>query len=302
MSRPPAPGPVPAQASDPVAPARTPAAAPPAPGHGLDGRTWTRYSISIWSDLARTPEERALPHPATFPLALAERLIAVLTRDWDDLVVDPFVGSGTTVLAAARLGRPALGLDVNARYVELARRRLEAALAAGASQSGAARAAGRYRLACDDCRRLERHAAAGSAALCLTSPPYWNVLRRRRTADGLPPRPYSDAPEDLGNVEGYGEYLRRLEEAFAAVHRVLRPGGYLAVVVMDLRQGDRFYPLHADLGGRLQAGGFTWEDLVIWDRRHEYHRLRPLGFPHRFRVNKVHEYVLLLRKPPRGAG
>ena len=60
---------------------------------------------------------------------------------------------------------------------------------------------------------------------------------------------------------------------------VLKAGRYLAVVVMDLRKKNRFYPLHMDLARVLQERGFTLDDLIIWDRRHEYNNLRPWAIP-----------------------
>ena len=56
----------------------------------LDGRTWTRHSISIWSDLKKSPEEMALAHPAMFPAALPARLIECFTTAEDNRVLDPF--------------------------------------------------------------------------------------------------------------------------------------------------------------------------------------------------------------------
>ena len=49
--------------------------------NALDGKTWTRYSISVWSDIKKTAEENALKHPAMFPIALAQR-VCVRSR-WD---------------------------------------------------------------------------------------------------------------------------------------------------------------------------------------------------------------------------
>ena len=43
--------------------------------------------------------------------------------------------------------------------------------------------------------------------------------------------------------------------------------------------------------------GFSLEDIIIWDRQNEYNNMRPLGYPYKFIVNKVHEYQLILRKP-----
>jgi site-specific DNA-methyltransferase (adenine-specific) len=62
-------------------------------------------------------------HSATFPIALPTWFIKLFT-DIGDVVLDPFVGSGTTAVAAARLGRYYIGIDINEQYVQLARERL----------------------------------------------------------------------------------------------------------------------------------------------------------------------------------
>ena len=67
-------------------------------------------------------------HGAEFPLALAGRCIA-LTTSAGDLVLDPFVGSGTTAVAAVELNRRCIGYDINEPYVEVAERRVKQARA-----------------------------------------------------------------------------------------------------------------------------------------------------------------------------
>ncbi|NIA25463.1 MAG: hypothetical protein GWP04_07815 [Gammaproteobacteria bacterium] len=62
-------------------------------------------------------------HPAPFPIALPERLINLYTFE-GDLVLDPFMGSGTTLVAAARSRRCSVGYDLDPAYVEIARTRL----------------------------------------------------------------------------------------------------------------------------------------------------------------------------------
>jgi site-specific DNA-methyltransferase (adenine-specific) len=79
---------------------------------------WTK---SVWTFPAVSA--RQIGHPAPFPEELPRRLIELYTFR-DDVVLDPFCGSGTTCLAAKRLGRHYLGFDIHKEYAALARRRL----------------------------------------------------------------------------------------------------------------------------------------------------------------------------------
>lgn len=80
---------------------------------------------SVW-DLNTQPSREASGHFATFPDSLAERCILIGSRP-GDLVLDPFAGSGTTLVAARRLGRRHLGIELNPEYVAMAELRLAAA-------------------------------------------------------------------------------------------------------------------------------------------------------------------------------
>lgn len=59
-------------------------------------------------------------HPAPFPREFADSMV----RAWDGCVLDPFMGGGTTLLVAQRLGRRAIGIEINERYCEIAAKRL----------------------------------------------------------------------------------------------------------------------------------------------------------------------------------
>jgi site-specific DNA-methyltransferase (adenine-specific) len=78
-------------------------------------------TLDIWSI---PPESaRRVGHPAPFPVELPEQLIRLYTFK-DDLVLDPFMGSGSALVAAARLGRRYVGYDLDESYVDIARRRV----------------------------------------------------------------------------------------------------------------------------------------------------------------------------------
>lgn len=72
-------------------------------------------------DLWRIPPVSGSDHPAPFPLPLATRAIGTTTAD---LVVDPFMGSGTTLRAAKDLGRRAIGIERTERFCEMAAKRM----------------------------------------------------------------------------------------------------------------------------------------------------------------------------------
>ncbi|MGI6566195.1 MAG: site-specific DNA-methyltransferase [Firmicutes bacterium] len=253
----------------------------------LNGTEWARYSISVWNDITKTAEERRLGHPAMFPEMLVTRLIKCFTTSDELRILDPFMGSGTTLVAARRLGRHSIGFELNPEYVELAHKRLAQANLFHDST---------FDIYTADAREIPRYIEPDSVDLCVTSPPYWDILLRRRTADHKEIRNYGSEEGDLGLIRDYEEFLDALIEVFTGVLQVLKPGKYCIVNVMDIRKKDRFYPLHADLARRMEEVGFIFDDLIIWDRRQEYNNLRTLGYPAVFRLNRIHEFLLIFKK------
>jgi site-specific DNA-methyltransferase (adenine-specific) len=78
----------------------------------------------VWTDIHRIRHrKRRDQHPCQLPIPLLERLI-VMTTDEGDLVLDPFVGTGTTAIAAKKLGRKYVGIDIDPQYVALAKRKV----------------------------------------------------------------------------------------------------------------------------------------------------------------------------------
>lgn len=83
---------------------------------------------NVW-DVVPEDRHRDDDHPAVYPVELCDRPIRATCPD-DGVVLDPFVGTGTTVVAAERLGRRAIGIDASESYLETARERIAATRAA----------------------------------------------------------------------------------------------------------------------------------------------------------------------------
>ena len=78
----------------------------------------------VWSDIHRIRHNKHRdPHPCQLPIHLLERLI-LMSTDEGDVILDPFMGTGTTAVAAARLGRNVIGIDLDPQYVEITQRKL----------------------------------------------------------------------------------------------------------------------------------------------------------------------------------
>ncbi len=85
----------------------------------IDKEDYAQWFRSFWTDV---PGASTRDHPAPFPLTLAARLVRMFSF-WGDTVLDPFVGTGTTVIAAAQHGRNAVGVEIDPEYLRIAQKR-----------------------------------------------------------------------------------------------------------------------------------------------------------------------------------
>jgi site-specific DNA-methyltransferase (adenine-specific) len=97
----------------------------------------TRDEFMEWTNGVWTfngESKKKIGHPAPFPLELPRRCIKLFSFV-GDTVLDPFSGSGSTVIAAVTHGRKGIGLEVDAKYCELSRKRVAAATETGLGES-----------------------------------------------------------------------------------------------------------------------------------------------------------------------
>ena len=251
----------------------------------LDGKNWLKNSFSIWRNIGKNNEEKKINHPAIF----TERLINKLLDSYscsEGVLIDPFAGSGTSLLCALNRGMSAIGFDIVSAYRDLFLNR--------AGHKCHSTSSCEYYI--DDSHSLSNLIDSNSVDICITSPPYWDILNCRRTADGKEAENYSNLPKDIGNIKDYDVFLQSLQDIFTQVNKVLKFEAYCIINIMDIRKKGIFYPLHSDVICLMHNIGLHLEDIIIWDRQDEYNNMRPLGFPYKFIINKVHEYILVFRK------
>jgi DNA modification methylase len=255
----------------------------------LTNRDWMMQTKSVW--FSRPPQRDKLKaqHPATFAESDIVRLIEFFTKP-GATVLDPFVGTGSTLVACALTGRRGVGIELVEHWAEVARQRLHAV------QTGS-----EQRILTGDARELMSEMDDESVDLVVTSPPYWSILRKdwdhkvkaERKSKGLSTR-YSDEAGDLGNTASYDEFLAELGKVFGQCLRALKTKGYMCVVVCDFRDGSRFVPYHADISRLIESVGFSLEGITILVQ--DSKNLYPYGIPFAFVSNIHHQYILVFRK------
>ena len=256
----------------------------------LDGKTWLQYSFSIWRDIKKGPIDLNGEHPASFPVELPARLIRMFTHK-GDTVIDPFMGSGSTMVASLLEGRNGIGVELSKEFYDFSRNRLDNLTLERIGNPEIS-----IKMFNDSVLNLSKIMERETVDLCVTSPPYWDILNMRRSADRKISVNYSNSSDDLGNISDYETFLNQLGSAFSEVDAALKPGAHCAIVVMDIRKGGNFYPFHSDVSKIMMNLNYQMNDVIIWDRQREYNNMRPLGYPYSFIINKVHEYILLFRK------
>jgi DNA modification methylase len=245
---------------------------------------------------SRTPPRSKLKsrHPATFSELDVARLICLFTR-LGGRVLDPFVGTGSTLIACAQHERVGVGIELSAEWAEVARERLrEEAGPRGAEQT----------VIEADAREELPKLPAESFDLLLTSPPYWSVLRKKpglkaqaeRVSKGLATH-YSESGADVGNIEEYDAFLETLGSIFAPALPALKPGAYACVIVSDFRHGSRFVMHHADVARVLEGVGYPLKAITILAQDNK--NLYPFGIPRHFVSNVHHQYILIHQRSQR---
>ena len=300
--------PVPRSASNqpPISPVRTPTDNPVRkvdPRNSLNDLSsteWVAETVSVWGQRglgAKHPDAQIeREHPAPFSFTDVARLIRFFTKA-GEVVLDPFVGVGSTLKACALEGRLGIGFELNDHYVTLTHERLRIEVGPDAVEAD-------QTVECGDARDLTKRLSTDSIDFVVTSPPYWNILhkedhkaRQERTRRNLDTR-YSDDSRDLGNIAGYEAFLAELRDILGECGRALRPRKYMAVIVSDFRHRSRYVTFHTDLARELESCDLELRGLTVLHQRQK--RVFPYGYPYAYVPNIHHQFILILQNMKHG--
>lgn len=228
----------------------------------LEPKEWLKCQLGVWQFCYEKRDIRDKEmHPATYPISLSSKIIKLFTHE-GELVLDPFVGSGTTLVSAQDCNRNAVGFDLQEKYVSLAKNRLFNDNIFNDSQQIAIN---------DDARNIGQYFKENSISLVLTSPPYGNLLNRKRKNKSRRDRDngqlgkveqYSQDRRDLGTYE-LEEYTTVMGDVFEAILPLLREKAHCVINVPDFWWENQRITLHISIVQELRKRGYELRNTII---------------------------------------
>lgn len=251
----------------------------------LNGKEWVKSTKSWFVLRGKTRTTQELNHPAKYPEELAERFITFFTKK-DEIVFDPFMGVGSTGVAAKKVKRNCYGIEINKEFCDVANKRIK-----------------EDNVVLGDSRKKKNY-KIDNVDFIITSPPYWDILKKKRGHSDSQHNQrkekklklyYSDNPDDLGNIDNYETFLKELKKIFKNCNSILKSKKYMVVVIQNFRNSDgKYITLAWDLVKEIEECGFTFEGEQIWCQDDK--QLGIWGYPSTFISNIHHHYCLVFRK------
>jgi DNA modification methylase len=266
----------------------------------LTAKEWLKCQLGVWQFFYESRDIRdKKAHPAVFPISLAQKVISLFTHR-GELVVDPFVGSGTTLVAAQDFDRNAVGFDLQESYIELCQDRLLQPTLGSTSRQLAIK---------DDARNIPQYFEENMVSLILTSPPYANLLNRRRKNKSrrgdlrkneqyMEVEQYSQDPRDLGTLSP-PEFGKAMEQIFAGMLPLLKPKAHCVINIPDMWWNNQRITLHIIIVDALRKAGYELRNTIIWDRMNIVNKVGIFGWPSNYiTMGTTFEYLLDFWRPP----
>lgn len=266
----------------------------------MNAKEWMKSQIGVWQFYyeGRDIRDKNI-HPATYPISLARKCIELFTHR-GELVVDPFAGSGSTMVAARDVNRNCVGFDLSEKYIGLCNERLSQQTVFGETEQIAI---------CDDARNINKYFEEETISLLLTSPPYANLLNRKRknksrrgdqrkNGQYMRVEQYSQDERDLG-ILMLEEYSREMGEIYKRLLTLLRPKAHCVINVPDMWWENERITIHISIVEALRRVGYQLRNIIIWDRTNIVNRVGIFGWPNNYiTMGVTFEYLLDFWRPP----
>ena len=274
----------------------------------LDLSNWQQYedilTDSLWIlDSRDSSGAHQADYHGNFVPQIPNQLLRRFTKP-AEVVLDPFIGSGTTAIEANRLGRQYIGVELSASVANQARQRIMNDINTGSNDlmwkglydlgeredlgilcgdSGAPHVASEIRQRLDILDLQQVH-------FLIMHPPYHNIIQ------------FSENTADLSNCQSVHEFVHRFMNVYNNLSDFLEPGRHLAIVIGDIYQNGEWIPLQNLITHELlNQDNLRLKSIIVKNmvnnraKRNLEHLWRYRALANGFYIFK-HEYVVLFQK------
>lgn len=264
----------------------------------LTGKEWIKFTKSWFIHRPPRRKNTEILHPAKYPETLIEEFIKFFTKK-SGWIIDPFLGTGSTLIAAGNTNRNCVGIEINRKYFNISKGRVSK----GEYSSQLIPLLGSSL----NLNKLlsKNDSISKQFDFAITSPPYWNQLERNslrqkgRKENGLDTK-YSSRKDDLGNIPEYEDFLEFQAKIFDQIYDVMKEGSYLVIITNNVYYKSQLYPLAFDTAKTLmnrKDKSWILKDEKIWLQDDK--PLIALGVNNAWVGNRHHQYCLIFRKEKR---
>jgi len=230
---------------------------------------WTFPQRGNWA--THSPKYRG-----NFAPQIARNVIEMYSEE-KDYILDPMVGSGTSLIEAKLLNRNALGIDINPEAVKLSNGALDFEFKNDCKQKAIL----------GNAKELS-DLKDNSIDLIITHPPYLNIVK------------YSDGKieEDLSSSGGMVKFLNDIEQISKELYRVLKPNKFCAILIGDTRKRQHYVPISHYLMERFLKSGFILKEEIIKAQHNCSYSNRWGWKAKKYKFYLImHEHLFVFRKP-----
>lgn len=252
--------------------------------NNLTGSEWKFSTKSVINKVYPINMQHKLrsEHGGQKPPELCADLIKIFTKE-NQLVLDPFMGVGGTLLGASLVNRKAVGIDLNSRWIEIYKEvcKLEKME--------------EQETICADSLYALNNFKNETFDFILTDVPYWNMDALEKTRNKTVKQSKLNNFENNTEEQSKKEWLNLTKKILSKSVKKLKHGKYMAVFIGDMYRNSQYHCLSGELAMKLsEIKGITMKANIIWEDPSK--SLHVFGYPAAFVPSMIHQNILIFRR------
>jgi len=265
----------------------------------LSAQEWLKFTKTWFVHNPPPRKKEEVLHPAKYPEDMIEQFVKFFTKTGGN-VLDPFLGTGSTLVACYNCKRNGIGIELQEKYAKIAQERIKKLDSQLQLSSGGSRKECKQVVIKGDSSKIDKlwkDYSLPKIDVVITSPPYGMMLNKKglvtkgREEEGLDLK-YSEDVNDMGNAKSYEEFLSRLVEVFVKIKPLLKEEGYIVVILQNYMEKGNYVTLAWDFAKEMSKH-YQLRGEKIWCQNNK--TLYPYGYRYSFVPNVHHHYCLIFK-------